>query len=271
MARVTPRQVVAFIDRMNAEIAKWTPAYSRTVNLNFGYAQELSALVRLVDEMPAELMPGDADRYLELVSSVAAVHGQVLTWQSGDHTGSVTYRTALGDLHPVALIRRALVGLPDDLPSAETAMLPFIDDPVLNASLRLDISWASSALRNSEWKAATVLAGSVIEALLFWELQQHPLEKVPKVRNESLDKWHLPEYIRAAEQLRCVKGNTITAARLAQNYRNLIHHGRSLRLGEACDQGTAHVAIGALGHVVRDLENKECPRHRQTNDQASPR
>ena len=31
------------------------------------------------------------------------------------------------------------------------------------------------------------------------------------------------------------------------------------------------VAIGALDHVVRDLENKECPRHRQTNDQASPR
>jgi hypothetical protein len=256
---------------MCPETAKWTAAQSRAAQLNFGFAPELSALIRLVDEMPAELMPTEADRYLEFVSSIAAVRDQLVTWQSSDRNGTLGYRTALGDLHPVALIRRALVGLPDFLPSAETATLPFVDDPVLNASLRQDISWASSALRNREWKAATVLAGSVIEALLFWELQQHPLDKVPKVRNEPLHKWHLPEYIRAAEQLRCVKGNTIAATRLAQNYRNLIHHGPALRLGEACDQGTAHVAIGALDHVVRDLENKECPRHGKTNGQASPR
>ena len=262
MARVSPSQVVAFIERMCPEIEKWTVAHSRAAQLNFGFAPELSALVRLIDEMPAELMPGDADRYLEFVSSIAAIRDQLVTWQTRDRNGTLAYRTALGDLHPVALIRRALVGLPDDLPLSETTTLTFIDDPVLNASLRLDISWASSALRNREWKAATVLAGSVIEALLFWELQQHSLNKVPKVRSGPLDKWHLPEYIEAAEQLRCVKGDTITAARLVQNYRNLIHQGRALRLGEACDQGTAHVAIGALDHVVRDLENKECLRHK---------
>ena len=104
-------------------------------------------------------MPGDAGRYLELVSSLAAVRDQLLNRQSRKHTGNLTYRSALGDLHPVALIRRAFVGLPDDLPSAETATLPFIHDPLLNVSLRLDISWASSALRNREWKAATVLVG----------------------------------------------------------------------------------------------------------------
>jgi len=262
MARIAPSLVVAFIERMCPEIAKWTPAHSRTVQLNFRYESELSALVRLIDEMPAELMPGDADRYLEFVSSIAAVRDQLVRWQSGERTGALAHRTALGDLHPVALIHRALFGLPDVLPSVETATLPFIDDPVLKASLRLDISWASSALRGREWKAATLLAGSVIEALLFWELQQHPLNKVPKVQNGPLDKWHLPQYIEAAEQLMCVKGDTITAARLAKNYRNLIHHGRALRLGEACDQGTAHVAIGALDHVVRDLERPECPRHK---------
>jgi hypothetical protein len=56
----------------------------------------------------------------------------------------------------------------------------------------------------------------------------------------------------------------IAAARLARNYRNLIHHGRAIRLGEACDQGTAHIAIGAVDHVIRDLESRECPRHAAT-------
>jgi hypothetical protein len=262
MVRISPTQVVAFIERMCPEIVKWTPAHSRMVQLNFGYEPELSALVRLVDEMPAELMPGDADRYLEFVSSIAAVRDQLVRWQSGERTGALGHRTALGDLHPVALIRRALIGLPDDLPSAETATLPFIDEPVLKAGLRLDISWASSALRNREWKAATVIAGSVIEALLYWELEQHPKDEVPKVHKGALDTWYLPDYIDATEALGCVKKETITAARLAKNYRNLIHHGRALRLGEACDQGTAHVAIGALDHVVRDLERPECPRHK---------
>src|SRR5258708_21539874 len=116
-----------------------------------------------------KLMPADANRYAELVSSVAAIRAQVGAWQSrGDEARTVGRLPGLGDLHPVVLIHRALVGLPDAVPSAETVTLLFIDDDDdLRASLRQDVSWASSALRNCEWKAATVLADSVIEALLF--------------------------------------------------------------------------------------------------------
>ena len=53
MAHVSPSQVVAFIERMCPEIADWTEARSRTVNLNSGYSPELSALVRSGDQMPA--------------------------------------------------------------------------------------------------------------------------------------------------------------------------------------------------------------------------
>jgi hypothetical protein len=48
----------------------------------------------------------------------------------------------------------------------------FLNDPDLAEALRADIATASSALRNGEWKAATVLSGSVIEALLLWALQK---------------------------------------------------------------------------------------------------
>lgn len=261
MTRVTPSVVVAFIDRMFPRIAEWTVAQSQGANLGSSFAVGLGALIELVEQVPSELMPADAERYAELISSVAAIRTQIGTWQSRGQVGDLGYRTELGDLHPVSLIHRALAGVPDDLPSAETATISFIDDPVLKAALRLDISWASSALRNREWKAATVLAGSVIEALLLWELQRPHHEPIPKIRNGSLDDWYLSDYIKAAKKLRCVKNETITDVEKAQNYRNLIHPGASVRRGQACDLGTAHFAIGALDHVIRDLEKPECPRH----------
>jgi hypothetical protein len=64
------------------------------------------------------------------------------------------------------LIRRALAACPDESPAPETRELAFIEDTELRDGLRLDISAINRALSNSEWKAATVLAGSVVEALL---------------------------------------------------------------------------------------------------------
>ncbi len=236
-------------------------AKSRTVRITD--TVQLALLVGMVEQIPPELMPADAQKYTELISSIALIRSELQTRYARGGGSAVDFVGILGDLHPFGLIRRALAGLPDDVPSAEVATLPFIDDPVLKASLRLDISWASSALRNREWKAATVLAGSVIEALLYWELQQQHPEPVPKIQNKPLEEWHLPDYIKAAERLGCIKPDSITATRLAKDYRNLIHHGRALRLREACDLGSSHVAIGTLDHVVRDLEKPECPRHKR--------
>ena len=44
-------------------------------------------------------------------------------------------------------------------------------------------------------------------------------------------------------------------ARLAKDFRNLIHPGRELRTRTSCDRGAAHAAFAALHLVIRDLEN----------------
>ena len=49
---------------------------------------------------------------------------------------------------------------------------------------------------------------------------------------------------------------------MAKDYRNLIHHGASERTGQICDLGSAHHAVAALDHVVRDLTKQVCPRHK---------
>jgi len=81
---------------------------------------------------------------------------------------------------PVVLIRAALAQCPDESPAPATSELKFIADADLRANLRNDIGAVTRALSNGEWKAATVLAGSTIEALLLWSLSQRPLAEITK-------------------------------------------------------------------------------------------
>jgi hypothetical protein len=121
-------------------------------------------------------------------------------------------------------------------------------------------------LSNGEWKAATVLAGSTIEALLLWDLQTHCATRIrtaatalvankifSKQPSSNPENWALHHYIEVAAHLKRIGKETAIQARLAKHFRNLIHPGLALRLREKCDRGTAHSSFAALDHVVRDL------------------
>jgi hypothetical protein len=47
--------------------------------------------------------------------------------------------------------------------------------------------------------------------------------------------------------------NPFLDTRLAKDFRNLIHPGRSVRLARVCDQPTALAPVAGLGFLVRDL------------------
>ena len=121
-------------------------------------------------------------------------------------------------------------------------------------------------MSNGEWKAATVLAGSAIEALLLWALGQRPTADIAKATtallasgeisrqpDSNLERWDLHEYNEFAFNLRLLENDTYIKINLAREYRNLIHPGRAQRLGQICDRGTALSCVAALEHVVRDL------------------
>jgi hypothetical protein len=148
MARVSPSQVVALIDRMVPGIETHDSAKIQALRIR------LALLVEMVENVPPELMPADAQRYTEVISSIALIRSELKARYARGGGSAVDFDGMLGDLHPFCLIRRGFAGVPDDLPSAETPMLSFIADPAAKTSLRLDTSWASSALRNREWKSS---------------------------------------------------------------------------------------------------------------------
>ncbi len=71
--------------------------------------------------------------------------------------------------------------------------------------------------------------------------------------------WTLHHYIEVAAHLRIIGERTAEQARLAKDYRNLIHPAAAIRLKEECHRGTALGAAGAVEFVIRDLAPTGAP------------
>jgi hypothetical protein len=108
------------------------------------------------------------------------------------------------------------------------------------------------------------LAGSVVEALLLWKLDQDDLlkpgrtaasAKTRKLKHaaDPLNDWLFHELITVATDHGHLSGDTLTAVKLGQNFRNLIHPGRAARLSEACNRGTAYSTVGAMERVITEF------------------
>ena len=265
MQRVVPSQVVELIDVLFPDAA--SEVENQPLPLGTDHSRQLSGILDLIRQVPPELIVLKAAQYAEYVVSMATIRWWVERWQVQERpspAGPILI-PGLRRHSPVALIRQALAKCPDEFPAAATAELTFITDAALREGLRKDISTANVALINGEWKSATVLAGSVIEALLLWALGQRPSAnvqsaiaklvgtKLAKSPPANLDEWVLYQYIEVASELNVISGDTATAARLAKDFRNLIHPGRAQRLGQVCNRGTALSAVAAFEHVVNDL------------------
>jgi hypothetical protein len=262
MPRVVPSQVLQIIDAF--------PSYE-TLNVDFvnlrniGNAN-LAGILDLVDQVPDELLTMNGEAYASLVMSKCIIRDCLQEWNA-DRTANVTPRgyPVRKSRDPIANIRAALSACPDAAPATTTSELKFVTDLGLRDNLRTDIGEVTRSLADGEWKGATILAGSTIEALLLWELQNRSAGRVkgavsavqakePKFKPDSnLERWNLYEFIEVAAQIGVLEKETAIEATLAKDYRNLIHPGKAQRLGQKCDRGTAHASYAALDHVVRDL------------------
>ncbi len=267
MPRVVPSQIVEFIDQTIPKAKLQTDSGGKGFSLNRLDQHPCAGVVDLIAQLPSELLVLSREQYTEFVASVAAIKNTLEIWKLRDYGLNEIPR--FGDYNPISFIRQALSMCPDEIPSKDTAELIFIEDDDLRTNLRIDISATNQALSNGEWKASTVIAGSVIEALLLWGLDQHDKKEVRKavdilidkgIHNKktgiNLDCWNLYSFIEVAAKLEIIGEDTAKQARLAREYRNLIHPGREKRLGQKCDRGTALAAIAAVERVVSDLSSK---------------
>lgn len=263
MPRVVPSQVVAFID----QVFPWLRTAGQGGHLSREHSGEAAGLLALIDRIPEELLTLAGSEYGEFVCSVSAIRDKLVLWQNQQNPNIPTFLgQSFRGLNPVTIIRQALAKCPDEGPAPSASGLNFITDADLRTNLRNDVGAINRALANGEWKAATVLAGSAIEALLLWSLQQRPPTDVTtavaalrrsgeltRQPDSNLERWDLHEFTEVAANLAIIKVDTATETRLAREFRNLIHPGRAQRLGQKCDRGTALASVAALDHIARDL------------------
>jgi hypothetical protein len=138
-----------------------------------GNIGSLQGLVRLLDQVPDELYALDAINYTALLVDIQNLRSVLSIKHS---SGDTRRKMAVGPEEPSAgpilyRLRSLLSKCPDYAPSPGIPGLVFVGDPHLQISLREDISSTHALLRSGEWKACTVMAGSVLEALLLWALQ----------------------------------------------------------------------------------------------------
>jgi hypothetical protein len=255
MSRVVPSQIVEFVD------AKFPHARSRQPYIvDRQFKGSVSALLRLVNELPNELLMLDSTGYNRFVESISTIEStlELETWNTNIHPVAQLDGRKLGEA--ITDLRACLERLPDEqIPAATTGLL-FIRDAQLRESIRGDIAFANQAFNGGEWKAATVLAGAAAEALLRWAITEKKSSEVEGARvavnssaSKNPDDWGLDGYIKVAKHLALIEDETEKQASLAREFRNLIHPGRSARLAKVCDRGTALSALAAMELIVRDL------------------
>jgi hypothetical protein len=260
MSRVVPTLIVHIIDRA----FPWAKqADFNTDVMTFLQAPAVSGIVHLLDQVPEELLSVEPSVYSDFILAREALRHESAAFTSGTKEGRPWPRP--GDRNALCFVRHVMNGCPDSAPAAGTNELAFIEDQELRLILRIDLGAVESSLHNGEWKSATILAGSLVEAFLLWAIGQHAQSQISvtlksiagrfnkQLEPTELDNWNLIHYIEVARELNLITEETAAQARIAEDFRNLIHPGRERRKKMRCDRGTARSAAAAVDLVLRDL------------------
>jgi hypothetical protein len=222
-------------------------------------ATGVRALLDILDDIPDHLIRLPGEDWAFYKANISALQSG---WDDRNVASNAVFISPLArqPYRPIYVIDQLLARCPDEAAPSKIIGLEFISDVALRESLLTDISAATSALANHEYKAATVLAGATVEALLLWALQETGEATIRGLTSSAaarpLEEWTLGQIIAAASACGLITGDTKKQAELAQNFRNLIHPGRQLRLRDKCDRGTAYGALAAVERVGTDLASK---------------
>ena len=131
--------------------------------------------------------------------------------------------------------------------------LSFISDDRLREMIERDAEELSVCLQHNAGKAAIVMTGSIIEAVLVdYFLAMRPSKRSEKdVLNAGL--WQLIEW---AEIDGFISSQVKSLAEVVRNYRNLIHPGIEYRRKQPADMDTADIARSLLHMIVEAIGDK---------------
>jgi hypothetical protein len=273
MARVLPHDVVGAIDSQLPWVKDWRngTVVELREQYRFRARELLPGILQLIASVPEEfLVVLSSEERVRLLLADAALDEALDA--ARNNLNSFQWPSLQDRTDCLVVVREALEKCPAQVPSKSTQGLHVIQDEIFRESLLVDLRSAERALNAGEWKAATVLAGSIIEALLLWAIQRHTeaartaavanavkskrLGKPLQVTDLTAREWSLHPYIEVAYKLHEIKDRTANLCREAKYYRNLIHPAAAERDKEKSSRGKAYGALAAVICTIEDLEGK---------------
>lgn len=260
MARpIPPSEIANFIDKHFINVKVPTGSHQSGM---------LQAVVDMIKTLDPAMLPSGPQSRADLLAAISHIEYQIGLWSLG---GSQTYvaqelpqlKKAKGQ-KPLAVIRGVLEQCYDTIVPEEIPGLEFVDDDDVREGLRMDLAEIEASINQGQWKSATVLGGSLIEALLLDKLisesydKTSHYEKIKSTRRKDPNDWSLSDCLEIAIQLSkpLIEKDTYKAATLAKDYRNFIHPGRVRKEGKSCKAGFAYNVKGAIFRVIEDLEDR---------------
>ena len=273
MPTVYPSQVVRFIYKLFPELEQSLDVrIQKGMRITAGRQAAISSILKMVNQIPFHLMTLEGDAFSDFSLATSELERAVQCWERGIKHEIVNKTGGFYVENPLKVLAVLLSKCPDTGVPQETSSLSFVKDKGFQVSMRLDLAAVNQALANGEWKAATVLGGSILEALLLWSLQEYEKSdqgmsyktavslKDEKVLNRKpvrdLEKWDLHALVKVSEELAIITEETAKACDLVRGYRNLIHPGRAKRMEQVCGRDTALLAVGAVECLIREFERR---------------
>lgn len=254
MRRVQPSTIIDYIDGAFPEVVRKSGA----VTTPYDRVAELKVLLRFVDDLDAAFLPAEKEPLVKLLVASEKIRNHVQGWDTHGSGYGGNLRGDSDRQNSVFVIREVLRFHCREMAVPEaTAGLEFIDDPEYRQRLREDVASAESSFEDGQFKASTVLAGGVIEALILFELQGRSEDiQDPTLGPKRLDERTLGELLKIARSLNLFSDEALRAAELAKDFRNLIHPGRELRKAATCTRGTARSALAAMDLLINECTTR---------------
>lgn len=255
MGKVFPSQVVEYIKNYRSELAATSQNNINDLKIEVTQSRVgyLSALLRLISEIPNELITIHGGDYTNFVLAIESIKIALDNFSLNKNS----YVYAVNKNNVISIIEDNLKKLSDTVIENVTNELSFIKDSLLRESIREDISNVENSIRNGNWKAATVMSVSACEALLLWVIE----EEFPDFNTnkkgfggliEKLEQ-DLEKKLKEEEKKIILERNTIDVAKQVKDYRNLIHPEKAKRTNKKCDRAAALLSLSCILKIINDL------------------
>jgi hypothetical protein len=260
-----PSEIVSAIEQFFPWVLREGSAPLQMV-LNDEHYPKLATIAELIERIPDALIRLQGAEMAEFIFIRFAIEDALELYrrqrempmreQGLIRRAELTGLGAFGSKNPILALWMHLSRFPDTIPVEGTAELPFFSDTELRKVLASEISDVSESIAGREWKAATVLGGAVLEAILYWSVSGMPVERTALKSKpaKAIEKWKLAELIDVARDLDIITEATQKLAHLARDARNLVHPAAVQRERRDCDKATSQTVAAAIEAVVRDIE-----------------